>query len=339
MLSNSSSLQTTVMLTTASTNVSYWQGPVGRYKRGYHTLLVILALLIIIHNSFVLFLYMKRRTLHTPTNLLLASTACSDVFTGLLMIPFLVTSAALFYKGFDVLYFTSNVISDFLTHASVVNLLLVTLERYVSLCHPYLHPEVAKKSFIKGAVAFTWVFSFALAITPLSWSFAVMNGEDKDINAQYHVYSLVTLIGVFFAPTMMIIYCLISMFAVVRRFVKQDRKRGMSKGQGIRSQGKAVFVFLFMFLNMFICWSPLMIIRLAMDTEPDIFISNKVLEALVALRCCSSLVNPVIYVWCKKDFKSAFLRIVCHRSHPERAHTNFTRNTQGNKILLRESVL
>ena len=314
-------------------------GSFGGYQRGYHTLLVVLALFIIIHNSFVLFLYMKKRALRTSANLLLASTACSDVLTGFLLIPFLISSAAMFSRGLDVLYFTSNVISDFVTMVIVLNLLLVTFERYVSLCHPYLHPEVAKKSVIKWIIAFTWLFSFIVAIIPLSWSYAVINGEHKDISAEYHVYSLFTLLGVFFLPTVVIIYCLIAMFTVIRKFVKQDRQRGVPKGQGMRSQGKAVFVFLFMFLNMFVCWSPLMCIRLAMDTNPQFAPSGQILEILLALRCCSSLVNPAIYVWCKKDFKRAFLRIICRQSNYNRGAINGTRNTQENKVTCRESLL
>lgn len=339
MFSSNSSFQNGAAFATTSTNSTFSRGHTGGYEAGYHTLLIVLASFIIVHNSFVLFLYMKKRTLRTASNLLLTSTACSDALTGLLLIPFVISSAAMFGQGLDALYFTSNVISDFLTHASVLNLLLVTLERYVSLCHPYLHPEVAKKSVIKCIVAASWLLSFIVAMIPLSWSLSVMNGEDKDIGSEYRIYSLVTLIGIFFLPTAAMVYCLITMFAVVRRFVKQDRKRGMTKQEGVRSQGKAVFVFLFMFLNMFVCWSPLMSVRLALDANPRIFIIDNVLEALFVLRCCSALLNPAIYVWCKKDFRRAFLRIVCRQSNASGAATNYMRNAQENRVTYKESLL
>ena len=338
-LAGNLSLQFIHNFSTASRNTSTHRGPLGGYQRGYHTFLVVLAVFIIIHNSFVLYLYTKKRALRTPSNMLLASTACSDILTGVLMIPFVISSAALFSKGYDALYFTSNVISDFVTLVIVLNLLLVTIERYVSLCHPYLHPELAQKSVIRCIAITVWLCSFVIAIIPLSWSYAVIKGENKDTTSEYQAYSLFILIGVFFVPTVVMIYCLFAMFAVIRKFVKQDRERGVPKGQGLRSQGKAIFVFLFMFLNIFVCWSPLMSIRLVMDTNPEFMPNGQTLEILFAFRCCSSLINPAIYVWCKKDFKRVFLRTVCRRSANNGAAMTCTRNTQENKATFKESLL
>lgn len=339
MFVGNSSHQLMRQFATAPRNFSMGYGSFGGYQRGYHTFLVVLALFIIIHNSFVLFLYMKKRALRTTSNMLLASTASGDILTGALMIPFLISSAAMFNKGLDTLYFTSNVISDFITLVIVLNLLMVTLERYISLCHPYLHPELAKKSVIRWMIVLTWVFSFIIAIIPLSWDYAVIRGENKNTESEYKAYSLFTLIGVFFVPTMVIIYCLIAMFMVIRKFVQQDRQRGVPMSQGIRAQGKAVFVFLFMFLNMFVCWSPLMCIRLAMDTDPEFRPSSQTLEILVAFRCCSSLINPAIYVWCKKDFKRMLLRTICRKTNSNNSAITYTRNTQENKVTYKESLL
>ena len=324
---------------TAPRNSTMNYGHFGQYKQGYHTFLVVLAIFIIIHNSFVLFLYIKKRALRTPANILLASTACSDILTGTLVIPLLICSAVTFNRGFDALYFTSNVISDFVTLVIVLNLLLVTTERYISLCHPYLHPVIAKKSVIRWIVIFTWILSSIIAIIPLSWDYAVIRGENIDTSSEYQVYSLFTLLGIFFLPTTIMICCLTAMFMVIKKFVKQDRQRGVPKGKGIRSQGKAIFVFLFMFLNMFFCWSPLMCIRLVMDTNPDFAPNSKTLETLFALRCTSSLINPAIYVWCKKDFKKVFLRTICHKSGNNNTAINYTRNTQENKATCKESLL
>lgn len=283
----------------------------GRYHTVYHSVLLFLALLIILHNFLVPFLYYKMKTLRKSTNFLLVSLGCADFLTGFLFIPLLVTSAAFSRHGHNYLslHFTANVVSDFITLVTVFSLLLVTSERYIALCHPYIHPKLVTAWSTRCAVVICWSFAVAIAITPLTWSYPILVGRKADVSDYYKHYSFTILIGCFFLPSAIMIFCLVSMFNVIVRFVKQDTTRGLNVKAGRRSQRKAVFVFLAMFINWFVCWSPLMTIRLVMDVKKTFSPSKELLEILVALRCCSSLFNPAIYVWCKTDFKLAFFNI------------------------------
>ena len=304
---------------TTTPNSTLRQGPSGFYKGEYHTVLLILALAIIVHNSIVLYLYRKQRFLRNETNLALASTACADLLTGLILIPFLVCSAVLGGRApqLNPLYFTSNVISDFVTIAIVLNLLLVTGERYTALCHPYFYEGAVTKSLIWRFIYGVWIVSLLVAVIPISWSFTVLTGKKKDLTEIYQAYSIAVHIIVFFLPTAIIVYCLVRMFMVVNQFANADSVRGLQTGRSARPQAKAIFVFSALFLNVFVCWSPLVFIRLKMDVSPDFKPGRELLEILVLLRCFSSLFDPVICVWCKTDFKRAFKAIVC-RLKPNR---------------------
>ena len=345
MVENTTRLDHLKSFATARNNESSrygFQRPVGNYEVGYHTFLVALAIMIILHNLVVIILYSKKRSLRNSTNMLLASTACADTLTGVLLIPFVICSAALFNRGRNlrILYFTSTVITDLVNLAIALNILMVTLERYISLCHPYIHPQVARKSVIRGLIGSIWLIAFLLAIIQLIWSYPSLVGEEAgDLSDIYKTYSLTLLIGVFFVPSLIMIFCLVSMFAVLKRFVKEDTLRGLPKNKGARSQRKAVFVFFAMFVNIFVCWSPLMCIRLVMDTKDNFRPNEEILELLFALRCCSSLFDPAIYVWCKKDFKRAFIRSMCHKSASRRAVATSAPNTQDNGITMKESLL
>ena len=306
------------------------------YKAEYHTVLLILAVPIILHNSVVLYLYRKRRPLRTSTNLVLASTACSDMLTGVLLIPFLVCSAVLGGRSpqFTPLYFTSTVISDFVTMAIVLNISLVNAERYTALCHPYSYERLVSKSFVWKAICVVWTLAFLIAIVQVCWSYPVLAGESKDLSKIYQVYSITTLVSVFFIPTAFVIYCQVRMFIVVNRFANVDNLRGLRNGTVARPQVKAIVVFLAMFLNVFLFWSPLMSVRMMMDFSPHFKPNLEMLEISVILRCFSSLLDPVICVWCKADFKAALSTVFCH------THERQTREfcTAGNGKCLQESA-
>ena len=283
------------------------------YKSEYHTILLMLALGILLHNSVVLHLYRKRRSLRTSTNLLLASTACADLLTGALLIPFLVCSVVLRGRSpaLSPLYLTSNIIGDLVTMAIVLNISLVTIERYTALCHPYFYQGFVSKSFIWKAIGAVWTVSVLIAIVQVAWSYPVIMGKSKDFSEIYKFYSILTVTLVYFLPTAVIIYCQIRMFMVVNRFATADSLRGLHSGAVARPQVKAMLVFLAMFLSVFLCWSPLMTVRLIIDISPRVTPSSEVLEILVFLRCLSSLINPGICVWCKTDFKQAFSLVFC----------------------------
>eukprot|EP00794_Sanderia_malayensis_P003773 gene3773-4296_t len=303
-------MQTTEMTMLPGNNNSNLQNHTNpsftyEYQPGYHTVLLVIAVCIILHNFVVLYLYLKVKNLHNATNTLLVNLSCADFLTGFLLIPFLIASATFYGRDVIVLYFVSNVISDFITIAIVFSLLLVTLERYLALCYPYFHPNIATKWMSKASIATLWCLAFIIAIIPLSWSYPLLAGDNEDPDTFYKYYSPATLICCFFIPSGLMLYCLVNMFMIINRLIRQDTTRGLSVRSGRRSQRKAVFVFLAMYINLLVCWSPLMLIRLMIDIKRDLQPPAKLLEILVALRCCSSLLNPAIYVWCKRDFKIA----------------------------------
>ncbi len=315
------------------------------YQPLYHTILLIIAILTLIHNVLVAFLYTKVKTLRNSTNLLLASLSCADSLTGFLLIPTLIAAAALVGQDYLVLFFSANVISDFVTLAIVLNLSLVTIERYIALCHPYYHPKIASKKVARLAICFIWVFAVVFSIIPLCWSYPLLVGENKDVSTYYKYYSLISLIGCFFIPSAILLFCLVSMFSILNRFVRKDTARGVNVRSGQRGQRKAVCVFFAMYASLMLCWSPLMGVRLAMDAKEEYSPSQDLLEILLALRCCSSVLNPAIYVWCKRDFKKAFMKVFFKRKENGAFNNNYTNSrtrtgTSGNLINggIRETV-
>ncbi|XP_029968481.1 trace amine-associated receptor 13c-like [Salarias fasciatus] len=99
------------------------------------------------------------RQLHTPTNLLLLSLAVSDFLVGLLLMPGRILRLdGCWYLG-DVacggFYFASFV----LTSASVGNMVLVSIDRYVSICDPLSYPSRVTRTRVKVCICLCWTCS------------------------------------------------------------------------------------------------------------------------------------------------------------------------------------
>lgn len=99
------------------------------------------------------------RQLHTPTNLLLLSLAVSDLLVGLLLMPVEIIYIEVCWFLGDVLctlyYFADYVI----TSASVANMVLISLDRYLAICDPLRYAARLDKGRAQVCVCLCWVCS------------------------------------------------------------------------------------------------------------------------------------------------------------------------------------
>ncbi|XP_029980163.1 trace amine-associated receptor 13c-like [Sphaeramia orbicularis] len=121
----------------------------------YHILLFIFSPLTVALNLVVIISVAHFRQLHTPTNLLLLSLAVSDLLVGLVLMPagihlqlscwFLGDSVCSLYTFFAWLSVS----------ASVGDMVLISVDRYVAICDPlhYTHKARAMRSHITSITA------------------------------------------------------------------------------------------------------------------------------------------------------------------------------------------
>lgn len=114
---------------------------------------VALNLLVVISIS-----YFKQ--LQTPTNTLLLSLAISDLLVGLLVMP---VETMRFIEPCwllgDLMCALSYIVGFTLTSASVGNMVLISIDRYVAICFPLQYPAQVTPSRIQVSVSLCWFCS------------------------------------------------------------------------------------------------------------------------------------------------------------------------------------
>ncbi|KAI3352318.1 hypothetical protein L3Q82_005286 [Scortum barcoo] len=125
-----------------------------------YTLLSSVTLLTVALNLLVIISISHFRQLHTPTNLLLLSLAVSDLLVGLLVMPvetlrFIETCWLL---G-DLMCALSYIIGFTLTSASVGNMVLISIDRYVAICYPLQYHNKITRGRVEVSVCLCWACS------------------------------------------------------------------------------------------------------------------------------------------------------------------------------------
>ncbi|KAM4557841.1 trace amine-associated receptor 13c-like [Odontesthes bonariensis] len=115
-------------------------------------LTVVLNLLVIISVS-------HYRQLHTPTNILLLSLAVSDFLVGLVIIPAgIIRTTTCWFLG-DLMCFLYNCLCYIITSASVGDMVLISIDRYVAICDPLHYPTRVTEGRVKLCVCLCWLCS------------------------------------------------------------------------------------------------------------------------------------------------------------------------------------
>lgn len=294
---------------------------------------IILAVLIIVTNGVVLWLFGKNHRLRNITNTFLVSLAISDLTTGVLGIPFyLVCSVTQ-----KTLCYTTEIFWRFSSTSTVLHLLVVTLDRYAAIVHAIRYISIVTRARACVAIISVWSLAAIVALIKLSWpnieDVKRRNGSEEEmqkVETMTGVFQAIT-IGVIFAlPLLVIVFSYIRIFYIVRYHDKQIKRQNLpsdptiSRKQSvleIPAQWKSAIVFIVMTALYVICWFPYFFYAPLQELTHKSPLPNWVYYVFFYYpRFMTSLTNPIIYIVGKHDFRKALRP----RRHKERHNTHTT---------------
>ncbi|CAI5670497.1 unnamed protein product [Oreochromis niloticus] len=99
------------------------------------------------------------RKLHTPSNILLLSLAVSDFLMGLLLMPAEIVRSMTCWVLGDLMCSVYFFLTVNITCASIGNIVLISIDRYVAICDPLHYPTRITVPRVKLSVCLCWFYS------------------------------------------------------------------------------------------------------------------------------------------------------------------------------------
>ncbi|XP_068602449.1 trace amine-associated receptor 13c-like [Brachionichthys hirsutus] len=257
---------------------------------------VILNLLVIISISHF-------KQLHTPTNLLLLSLACSDFFVGVLMCFHILIADGCWVLG-DIMCALFSVFDFTCTSASVGTMVLISVDRYVAICDPLRYSTKITVRRVTTYICLCWVCSFLYDCLLIHDN---LNQVDRYISCSgecviviNQIAGVADIIMTFFAPVTAIIFLYMRVFVVavsqaraMRSHITSVKMSGTvwakkSELKAARTLGVVIVVFL-------TCFCPYFISSLLEDNSLFSVSSVPLQNWLLSFNSC---LNPIIYTFC-----------------------------------------
>lgn len=272
----------------------------------------VLGCIALLGNVFVFTWRLRVKTENKSHSLLLSNLAVADFFMGLYLI--IIGCVDQYYRGkyfifnndwkLSPLCQTCGFLSTVSSEASVFILTTMTVDRYLSIAHPYRHINLSESQTYK-IVSLIWMVAFLLATIPLlpleyfSNHFYARSGvclplqltADKPSGWQYSVFLF---LGLNLSSLIIVFVLYFLMFKTIRN---TRRLSGMTTATGTLGT-RMVFIV----LTDFCCWIPIIAIGIAsllgLEAPPDVY-------AWVAVFVLpfNSALNPILYTISTANFQ------------------------------------
>ncbi|CAF91012.1 unnamed protein product, partial [Tetraodon nigroviridis] len=246
------------------------------------------------------------------TNLILLSMAVSDLLVGLAVMPLMIVTLDSCRGTSTVACFLYHLLGLILTSASVGNMVLISVDRYVAICHPLRYSSI-KPNRVKICVSLCWIcsviYSFILMNDYLSLNDFSSSCYKKCILSINYILVVLDLFLTFYIPLTVIIVLYSRVFVVavtqaramrsqVSTISSQSVSAMKSEMRAARTLGIIVLFFLMSFLPYYI------------SSLTGQVVSNEALAGQFLLFYCNSTINPIIYAffypWFRKSLKVLF---------------------------------
>ena len=274
-----------------------------------------LTIATVLANGVFIVTLIKRRPLHTPSNMLLGALCCSDLFIGLIVQPFFLTyflTVRVSQYMIPEIKEARDILFDTSFGLSFTFVILISLDRYAAICHPYkYHAKATCKTHLCLSLA------CGISVTSL---YSYLSYEANSPNAAFG-FAIYLRLAHYMAPFVTIILNYVRIYHVILKqrrtqvsigdFSDNTRQELVKKK---REKDKASFIAVIL-VCFFVCYGPgflLAVIKLTMDitNSEDLFIASIWTNFMLFL---SSFLNPIVYYLKSKEIRTEAKRMVLLR--------------------------
>ena len=263
-------------------------------------LTVLLSFIAIFGNLLIIIAIARNKRIQSQSNILLGTLCLSDLLIGIIVQPIYVARGILEVLGkTNGPYCTLQNVHIFFAYfgvgASITTMAIVSVDRCLAICRPFLYREFQSKGKCLTIIAIDWSILLILMLTPYLGLRSV---------AIYIGASLVMVISI-----TTIIACYISIYFVIIRHKRRISEQTVSQVEASdeRSQRpqerRKTNTVAILIAVLFVCYVPhVACISYKSFSGQKIIIISKVVEAIILM---NSSINPVIYCLRMSEIRSA----------------------------------
>ncbi|OQV17393.1 Histamine H2 receptor [Hypsibius exemplaris] len=270
------------------------------------------------------------------TNAFCASLAISDLLLGLFVLP--ISFGRLMTDNWTLGTVLCNVyisMDVFLSTASILNLFIVSIDRYYAITRPLLYRTIITKRTATVMLTIVWLMSAVIGFLPIYLGWNTEDGRVQNVDnplicdfpVENLFYSFTIGVGTFYIPLLILYLMYTKILTISYGHVKAIRAQTtlhnqfdgekQNSNKNILLQHRATLT-LFIIVGAFsICWLPYFT---CFTISPLTAMSDRPLMANIFLWMgyFNSFINPFVYGMTNREYRSAFHQLLCSwRKHPE----------------------
>nr|XP_043905653.1 trace amine-associated receptor 1-like [Solea senegalensis] len=245
--------------------------------------------------------------LHTPTNYLMLSLAVADLLVGLLVLPFsVVLFVRSYWSGQDLLCTIRGSIDVILCNSSILNLCIISVDRYYAVCHPLSYGVKINSRIVRIMILVSWAVSVligvGLGLSPNQNQSRCTLFQNKSQRS-----SVMGAMFTFFIPALIMSSVYLKILMVAQKQARSIQKTsGSTVSKMERKATKTLAIVMGVFL---MSWTPFF---LCVNLNPvsNYTIPLHAVQAFKLLGWSNSMLNPCVYAFFYSWFRSAFRMII-----------------------------
>ncbi|XP_065653570.1 beta-2 adrenergic receptor-like [Hydra vulgaris] len=264
----------------------------------------------LIFNSVLIMIIYLDRNLHTITNTFIVNLAVSDLITASAVVPFdadfLLRSYYPYGKilcGFKETMFMLSLPS------SVVNLLLLTFERFVATKFPFKKFQYFTTNKVILLITLSWIYTLNSALFPIYYEgISAVTIKNRICYLTFpDSYAFYQIFGNFVVPVLIMVGIYIFLFSTVHKHKKQIRRNSIKTQLKCKTNHKTIKSIFLLVGNFLVCW--LTFIVLATSNMICNGCHPRVITWLGNLVIYSNVfINPMLYGLMNKNIRKSLVK-------------------------------
>ncbi|XP_053497813.1 trace amine-associated receptor 1-like [Ictalurus furcatus] len=280
------------------------------------------SLITVIGNLLVIITVVHFRQLRTSTNYLILSLAVADLLVGgMVMPPSMIRSVeTCWYLGSTFCKIHSSLDVTVCT-ASILNLCIISLDRYYAVCHPFLYYSKMTPTTIRFMIIVCWSISVSVGFGMIFLELNILGNEEFYYNNfvcegacmvfQAKVGAVVFSMLCFYIPAVIMLCVYMKILHTAQRQARAiqstnaqmktaEEKAGMSKSE--RKATKTLAIIVGVFLT---SWVPFFICN-CLDPFTGYSVPPILFDVFLWVGYFNSTCNPIVYAFFYSWFRHAF---------------------------------